>query len=725
MRGYIILLVFLLLYSNKYVAAQSNWRENVIHYVHSLAKTDGGYGWPDQPDSHLTPTFAAVGILYDLNELPVEKQRKELINFIRTHHPQFGDQIIPALLYKQKNHVTYLSAKWRKGTEAGSSGSVLRNLIYQQIRAILWLGGDPSEFKPLVGLWQSQAGNIGNYEKHGYPVLFQEMMTPVCRHLLEISLIDADKTIAYLGSRRRTNGSFNNAPAREGGDGNILNTYWGLYGLEILAENNSLRKNTVQWLQSCQLENGGFTHQPNPAIGGNDEVAYTWAAIKALRLLSARPKDEKASIRYLLSLRNADGGFGNRPGLPSTPISTYYAIDALKALNAFSQLENAKEIKKEQKDKEAFSDLKIYSVQFEAPGIGSPAEAVLLADHLNIQLWGCKNGPSGWISRAQEIADQQKVAVTFFNSDEPYGKFIHVKGMGTFGHVLDFIAPAQAKLPNVEPDPSWQQYHESYIKPLLKNGGALLLQISNNEPLARVLLDESIKNGGYAAISTIHFSQNFLFFLPYLYQYRYQLPFVALVDAHGKEAWWWTDELLHYRTLFLAKAPTYPEMMKALKNNWVVAVRHDSISGYKTRLLGGAPGVQQYILSRQKKWKWWKDQPDLLNRPWAAITIVRPSDSFEVARPEKGVNIRIRCWWLASTSGLKSEITKLKELRIDGRSVQAEYMQKKDRKGRLSDSYYVCQMLKPTEGNHIISATFVNLRDHSTRVIRKDFYYKK
>src|SRR5699024_10567407 len=322
-------------------------------------------------------------------------------------------------------------------------------------------------------------------------------------------------------------------------DGNILNTYWSLYALHVLGKNNTLKKETIHWLQSCQLKNGGFTHQPNPVIGANDEVAYTWAAVKALQLLSAKPENEKACIQYLLSLRNADGGFGNRPDLPSTPMSTYYAIDALKTLNAFSYLEKSKEIKQNKNKEEDFSGLKIYTVQFEARGFGSPCDAVMLADSLHIDVSACKNGAARWISRAQESADQEDVPVIFFNSDDPYGKFIHVKGMGSFGHILHFMAPGEATLPDIGLDPSWQEYHKNYVQPLLKDGGALLLQISNNEPLARILLDESIKNGGYAAISTIHFSQNFLFFLPYLYQYRYQLPFVALEDPHGKESWWW------------------------------------------------------------------------------------------------------------------------------------------------------------------------------------------
>ena len=33
----------------------------LLAYLESLSRPDGGYAWEDQPDSHLTPTFAVIG----------------------------------------------------------------------------------------------------------------------------------------------------------------------------------------------------------------------------------------------------------------------------------------------------------------------------------------------------------------------------------------------------------------------------------------------------------------------------------------------------------------------------------------------------------------------------------------------------------------------------------------------------------------------------------------
>ncbi len=185
--------------------AQSSWKASTLNYIqHHLAKQDNGYGWEDQPDSHLTPTFAVIGILYDLGKLPAK--RENLVAFVKTHHPQRG-----------------------KNIEAGPSGTEERDLVYQQMQSLIWLEGDVSSFKNEVIAWKPQDNKVSNFEEHGYPVFLQEMMTPVCRSLLHVSIEDVSEHFTkYLASRRRENGSFNNAPDTDGGDGNIIHTYRGI-----------------------------------------------------------------------------------------------------------------------------------------------------------------------------------------------------------------------------------------------------------------------------------------------------------------------------------------------------------------------------------------------------------------------------------------------------------------------------------------------------------------
>ena len=120
--------------------------------------------------------------------------------------------------------------------------------------------------------------------------------------------------VTYLDARRRDNGSFNNTPAAAGGDGHVMNTLWGLEALRALGRAGEKRAEACRWLRACQRPGGGFTWQPEPEFGGTDDVAYTRAAVAALRLLGGGPADRDGCVRYLWSLRNADGGFGPRPG---------------------------------------------------------------------------------------------------------------------------------------------------------------------------------------------------------------------------------------------------------------------------------------------------------------------------------------------------------------------------------------------------------------------------
>ena len=677
------------------VQAQNQWKSEVLHYIHTnLAKVDGGYGWEDQPDSHLTPTFAVVGILYDLEMLPENKS--ELIEFIRTHHPQKGPN-----------------------KEAGPSGSNLRNLTYEQIQSIKWLSGDVSSFKDDVKSWKSQAGILANYEVNGYGGLFQESMTPICSSLLDLSLQNQSGFIQYLENCRRANGSFNNAPASAGGDGNILNTYWSLYAQQALSAPKNLIKETVTWLQNCQLKNGGFTHQPDPQIGVNDDVIYTWAGIKSLHMLGAKPGNIQAAIRYLVSLRNADGGFGDRPGLHSTPVATYYAVDALKALGALSAPDKAPVPKVLPEPHPDFTGYNTYTVQFQASGNGSPQEAVMLADSLKIQLWGVKYPAKGWVATAQKIADAKKVPVTFFIANEPHDNELIIPGMGSFNHVLDYIAPAKDSV-HFSNRSTFDELKKTTLKQLKDANGGLMLQVSNNEPLARILLDESINNFGYLAISTVHFGQNFLFWLPYLAEYRHRLPLVTLQDAHGIESWWWADELTNHRNVFIAKEPTYEALITALKNNWITGVRHDSLTTFKTRMFGGTKAAREFITAKEADWKWWS-VPNRLIRPQAAITFITKDDAFEVGKPESGISIRVRCRWNSVRQTLKSPAVVLEKLVIDGQTVKAEELIIKGRRGDVSDAFYIYPWGNPAKGRHQIEVTVKDLKTNTTQTYKQTF----
>ncbi|HWH72572.1 MAG TPA: prenyltransferase/squalene oxidase repeat-containing protein, partial [Candidatus Sulfotelmatobacter sp.] len=589
----------------------------VTHYLESLARPDGGYAWADQPESHLTPTYAVIGCYRALQQTPPRKSA--LAEFVRSHHPS-------RLKKLEQEH---------------------REFEFQQIQSLVWLGEDASSFREQISGWRKPTVYLKQYEQHGYPIFGHEITAFTCRALLGLPVSEAGpEYVGYLNARRRANGSFNNTPAADGSDGHVLNTWWGLQALAKQGRGREQQAPTVEWLRACQLPNGGFTYQPKADFGGVDDVAYTWAAVRALHQLDAGPANREACLKYLYSLANADGGFGDRPGWLSNPMATFYALDALQALGALRGLVRMRRNPPPRRTPLPAS-LKVFSLQVEAHGKGSPAEAVELARALRLHLWGAKNAKPEWIARAQALADQQQVPVRFFVANEEYGTWVQVPGLGTYSHTSDIIAPAGgdfgAALTGGDAV-SWPEFRQRRLAPLRQASGHLIWQFGENEELVRLYLDDSLERGGYAAISTFHFGNpDFTNSEPFLQRYRGRLPFVALQDAHGEEPWWFADMTTGFRTVFLGTEPTWAAWLQALECNWVVAIRHDAVSGFKTWMHGGAPEVLEFVRQHETDWCWW-DNPQI-QRPLVSLVAVTPADSFESGRPEQGVMLRVRCAW--------------------------------------------------------------------------------
>ena len=661
----------------------SLWRSGVIQYLQTLARPDGGYAWQGQGPSHLTPTFAVIGCHQVLRQ-PVPN-KEMVVEFVRTRPPSRLKKL------EQPHHA----------------------FEYQQIQSLIWLGADVSSFRDVVRAWRKPTAYLKQYEQHGYPVLGQEIAAFTCRELLGLPMDDlSPEYLVYVDSRRRPNGSFNNTPVSDGGDGHVINTWWGLQALQLLGRLGEKKDDTVAWLRACQLPDGGFTWQPHPILAGATDVAYVWAAVCALHLLGAGPVQKAACVEFLLSLANADGGFGDRPGWFSNPMATRHALEALAVLDALPAAQKLASRKSPQlpKPKSSLpSDLKVFSIQIEAHGKGSPTEAVDLARALRIHLWGAKNAKPDWIARVQAIADAEQVPVNFFVANEEYGTWVNVPGLGTYSHISDLIAPAGADIGASLANQgvvSWPEFRQRRLAPLQRAGGRLVWQFGENEELVRLFLDDSLERTGYAAISTFHFGNpDFTNSEPFLQRYRGRLPFIALQDAHGDEPWWFADMTTGFRTAFLAAEPTWEGWLNALERNWVVAIRHDALSEFNTWMHGGSPDVLDFIRQHQVDWQWWDNAE--IRRPLVSVVAVQPNDEFEVGRPARGVTIRVRCAWENTTQGRpRTPLVELMTLTVDGAEVSPKLVASSPpRGGALVDHYHEFHLANPIAGPHSATAT--------------------
>jgi hypothetical protein len=183
--------------------------------------------------------------------------------------------------------------------------------------------------------------------------------------------------------------------------------------------------------------------------------------------------------------------------------------------------------------------------------------------------------------------------------------------------------------------------------------------------------------------------QNFVDFLPWSYRYRGLLPSVALQDAHGPEPWWWSDDLAGFRTIFLAEAPTWEGWLRALEKDWVVSVRRDALTRGATRMIGGAPGVKEFV--RRSGW-------DDFRRPLVSVVALRPGDPFETGSPEKGVAFRVRVAHANNPQGRPLEpLAEIRSFRIDGRAVEGRLVEQRGAQG-LVDVFHVLDLPDPAPG---------------------------
>lgn len=436
---------------------------------------------------------------------------------------------------------------------------------------------------------------------------------------------------------------------------------------------SQLGADTVAWVRSCQRRSGGFTWSPSPSLGGVENVIYTWAAVSLLDSAGAAPKDKIACVNWLRAQFTSEGGFRDRPGAKVNLTATYYALDALRILKASVHEEghSAPAIRRPQLP----TELHIYSAQVEAPGEGSPTEAVVLAEALGIHLWTAKNTPQGWIAEAQRIADARRSGVQFARGDEEYGTFTRVAGLGTYSHLDDLVAPGTAELGSYPPEKGvpheWSEFRDTRIRKVRQVNGRMVWQFNENEELSRILLDQSVEDGSYGAISGFHFGiGDFLDLEPFLMSWEDRLPMIGLQDAHGGESWWWAAQLEGFRTLYLAREPGWEGFVEAMDRKWMLAIRRDATTPIAPQWTGALPEVRDYIAAREREWSWWGVNSQKRKRPLAAMTVLRPGMKFEEGVPQTGIAVRLRLRFSAGKNpsrAMQGEAeSELISMRIDG-----------------------------------------------------------
>jgi hypothetical protein len=639
-------------------------------YLEAHRRPEGGYGWSSDVTPHVTPTFGVVGS-YRLLGLATPKA-DAVGRFVRETYPV---------------------------NERRRTDRPLGRLDFEQVQTLAWLGESIESFRELASTWQGPAEFTTRYELGGNPVLQHQAMAVRVRGLLAIPATPAWNE--YFLARRRPDGTFNNTPAEDGSGGHVMNTLWGYEAVAALGLELPAAPALADWVRSCMRTSGGYGYMPRPEIGGAEDITYTWCALQLLQMLKAKAESPELTAQWISSLLAPEGGFQDRAGGAPNPLATFFALDSLRLLGLpFDAGAKPASLAREYP---LPRNAKVFSIQIEAPGAGSPREAVLLAKTLGIHIWAAKNSPPGWIEETQRIAGEQKVAVTFAVGDEEYGTYVELPGLGCYSHLVDLAAPYGndfgKQLPKKEFPYPWQQFRDGRLDELQSGDGRLFWQFNENEELTRILLDEAVEMGTYAGIASFHFgNENFLHSQPYLHRWYERLPFVGLQDAHGRESWWWGNQLAGFTTLFIATEPTWDAWLEALERRHVMAVRHDAVSGWKTHLAGGSNAVRRFVKEREAEWRWWDDGGAQARRPAGALTVLRPGMRFEAGAPESGLALRLRLWQENTGRGVPDEPrAALLELTVDGRKVEPQLVESPQ------DRYYLAA-LEEAPGEHAAEA---------------------
>lgn len=509
--------------------------------------------------------------------------------------------------------------------------------IYQRARLAECLNHRGEEGLNLADTWTLQyQDRKGQYYFRIPDNLIKKRIAPFCDIPTLFYWVDAigtsggriqnpDEGLKFLRSRQLPNGAFVDAYRVEDvteDNAHVVATAQAVSVFQSLGEKVPRSNECVAWLRSCQDASGGFRWHPSHTCPSNKpDVWYTWAAVLALASLDAKPADVNGCLKWLNSLQNPDGGFGDRPGWNSRLYSTYYAVHAMGILNSSAGgARAAVTTKTATATRKVIPEGKyqIYQASFKTPP-GGP-EMVEVARKLRINFLGVKdnspNTPSVPISVARSYIKERGYPMEVVSIPEQYGHQLKWVGGHPANHVAnfflplddspevrDFLAAVDAAGRQALP---WRDYVENVIRPVVQRGSLFYPELDYEMMNAYIVYDDGLEEGaGYnAVIGGLGWPiWDWIRMFPYRERWVGKLPIIVDADAHG-EISKWLEPLDRQRVLYLAKSCDLPHFLEACRQLRTVCVirggqNKDEMAFY------GDPAVVEYVKRHQSEWQWW------------------------------------------------------------------------------------------------------------------------
>lgn len=594
------------------VKSDPTGKEAVIRYVLNCRKANGAFGPIDQEYTDAAWNYPAVGTL-ELLDHEIEHPEKILEHGLgfptghagASHLLLFHQAALEASLAKIAPKEGKPVRLVHQGNEMHYYGHPLGRkdeLLYKL---------DAKEFRKQT----AAATELGYYNLSS---LFYTLMALEMRGQKPANGPDL---VAYIWRRQAPCGGF--ADVRDAqhfpqdADAHAATTMHAVQSLILLDADVPHSDRVVTFVHECQGESGAYRAHSTLATAGNcEDIYYTFAALHTLYLLNEKANRREECTRWIQSLQNADGGFGDQPGWRSRLYSTYYAILSLCLFDLEKDPQIGTKLPvppPQQKIPEG--EFQIYQGLNKMPVCTPDDLAGLHARKLN--LLAIKSDDFVLAEKLRAACAEQKLPMDVVLCLEAYPH----RTLRGADMLLDHVA-------NFTLDPSWSEeqravwrkldergraslpwavYQRDVLEPAQDLGSLVYPEQDFEMELAYEAYDAGVAGtSGYRALLAGFnwVPRDFVRVFPWRERYVDKLTMVADCDAHGDLAKW-SPQLDHTRHLYLAAGPSYAEYLEAAKAGRVVCVvvGAEGVASGVT-YYGPAPAVE-YVRERIDQWRWW------------------------------------------------------------------------------------------------------------------------
>jgi hypothetical protein len=605
-----VIFLFPLLFFSFYALAQEKEIDanSAVDFLLSTQRTNGAFGPLGKEYTDLAWTYPAVHALKIL-QVPVPQAEASFMNGNQSWIEKRGWKNGPWYWsFYQKAHLFHLFNKKEKFEEDVCFGKD-------------WT----LHYKPRKGY-----GEFRTYPEGDFFDMSSLWHLVGAITFLEGNVVNPGDVKEYIEKRQSNNGGFVDAvavqPMPTADKAHIVITHDAIMILQALGIPVPNAETTIEWIRSCQTPSGGFEWNPVSTDHSNKpDVWYTWAAVVALEALGSEPKDVEACIKWLNSLQNVDGGFGDRQGWTSRIYSTYYAVHALQVLTGDTNKGITAKMLINQEEIIPGDTYSIFQAHHKSPSGGEGMVDSIAAMNLNLVAVKSREkdlllqeGISGSVKAARAYAKEKNYLLEIVESPENYSHQLEWINGQKADHVSDFMIPPDLSSKEGEiyetayqagqMGLSWAEFKDRVIKPIqsIKSGTLFYPELDYTMVNAYMVYDDGLDgNPGYNAVPGAHFGNiDWVRHFPYKERWEGVLPIIADGDAHGDMVKW-RPNLEQYRNVFIAKGYSYADYVNAsLRGRSVCVIRMPDTG--EIRYYGAKPAID-YLKRHLEEWQWWDD----------------------------------------------------------------------------------------------------------------------